>query len=105
MPLIGITSCRKLEDYRQAVLHVGGDVRILDVSMPGMDGLAVCRKLRAHSQTRSTPIILLTSLSAPEDESRGLEAGADDYLTKPINPSRLVARVESHLRRLRTRPG
>ena len=79
------------------------DLMILDVSMPGIDGVTLCRKLRANNQTRSTPIILLTGLVGVDDEARGLEAGADDYLLKPVNPARLVARVESHLRRARLR--
>lgn len=82
-------------------MNVQPDLIIADVSMPGMDGVSLCRKLRSHYHTRNVPFLMLTGLVAVEDESRGLEAGADDYLTKPINPARLVARVESHLRRIR----
>ena len=76
-------------------------VIILDVAMPGMTGLAVCRKLRKHVATRSIPILMLTGLSGIEDEGAGFEAGADDYIAKPVNPAKLVARVEASLRRVR----
>jgi adenylate cyclase len=74
------------------------DLVLLDVLMPGMDGLETCRRLRAMPALRAVPIVLVTSLEAPEDCVRGLEAGADDFIIKPFNPAELQARVRSLLR-------
>jgi len=73
------------------------DLVILDVAMPGMDGLAVCRRMRAKGMT--TPILLLTARDAIADRVAGLDAGADDYLVKPFAPSELAARVRALTRR------
>ncbi|WP_374976794.1 response regulator transcription factor [Microbacterium trichothecenolyticum] len=72
------------------------DLVVLDRMLPGIDGAEVCRRIR---ETRSVPVILLTALGAPEDRVAGLEAGADDYLTKPFSPRELVLRVQAVLRR------
>lgn len=72
---------------------------ILDIMMPGLDGLEVCRQLRADSRTRLIPMIMLTAKSAEADRIVGLELGADDYITKPFSPRELVARVRALLRR------
>jgi len=72
------------------------DIVVLDIMLPGLDGLAVCRKLR---ETTSTPVILLTALGSETDRIAGLEIGADDYVTKPFSPRELVLRVGSVLRR------
>lgn len=78
------------------------DLVVLDVMMPHMDGFDVCRRIRAISP--DTAIIFLTAKGELEDKVRGLQIGADDYLTKPFEPSELVARVQAVLRRtLRTR--
>jgi two-component system sensor histidine kinase/response regulator len=74
------------------------DVILLDVMMPGMDGLEVCRRLKADERWRHTPVILVTSLDSKEDLARGLDAGADDFLSKPVNVLELRARVRSMLR-------
>ena len=74
------------------------DVAVLDVMMPGSDGLALCRDLRRHGGY-SLPVILLTALGEEDDRIAGLEAGADDYLTKPFSPRELALRVRSVLRR------
>jgi DNA-binding response OmpR family regulator len=74
------------------------DVAVLDVMMPGPDGLALCRTLRQRGE-HSVPVILLTALGEEEDRIAGLEAGADDYLTKPFSPRELALRVRSVLRR------
>jgi two-component system response regulator MprA len=77
------------------------DVMIVDVMMPGTDGLAVCRTLRARGDR--TPVLVLTALDAVSDRIEGLDAGADDYLSKPFDLGELVARVRALLRR--SRPG
>lgn len=79
------------------------DVAILDVMMPGPDGLALCRTLRQGGDY-TVPVILLTALSEEDDRIAGLEAGADDYLTKPFSPRELALRVRSVLRRAPTPP-
>ena len=73
------------------------DLVLLDVMMPGMDGFEVCRQLREHPATQSIPIIFLTAKSEMEDERKGLILGASDYITKPISPPILEARVRIHL--------
>ena len=79
-----------------AICKKGGcDLVLLDVMMPGMDGFEVCRRLRAAPETAHLPIILVTALDRPADRVRGLEAGADDFLTKPVDEIALIARVRS----------
>ncbi len=72
---------------------------VLDLMLPGMDGMAVCRKVRADAELRSTPILMLTARSGEDDMVTGLEAGADDYVAKPFSNRVLLARVRSLLRR------
>jgi putative two-component system response regulator len=73
------------------------DLILLDIMMPKMDGYAVCRKLKEDALTRHIPLIFLTAMSDAEDEAKGLALGAVDYITKPINPELLRARVRTHL--------
>ncbi len=73
------------------------DLILLDIMMPEMDGYEVCRRLKAHAVTRDIPIIFLTARSSIEDEQKGLEMGAVDYITKPINPPIVLARVAAQL--------
>jgi len=75
------------------------DLVILDLMLPGVDGLEVCRALRQGASTRGLPIIMLTARSEESDRIAGLDLGADDYVTKPFSPSELVARVGALLRR------
>jgi len=75
------------------------DVAVLDVMMPGPDGLTLCRQL-SDARRLVTSVILLTALGEEDDRIAGLEAGADDYLTKPFSPRELVLRVRSVLRRM-----
>ena len=72
---------------------------ILDLMLPGMDGLAVCSAIRRTPSVSGTPIVMLTARTAEEDVVRGLELGADDYITKPFSNAILVARVKAALRR------
>lgn len=74
------------------------DIILLDVMMPGMDGFEVCRKVKANPNVAHIPIIMVTALDQPKDRVMGLEAGADDFLTKPIQDMPLFARVKSLVR-------
>ncbi|GBR76604.1 phosphate regulon transcriptional regulatory protein PhoB [Candidatus Termititenax persephonae] len=75
------------------------DALILDLMLPGLDGLEICKRLRGQSRTAGLPIIMLTARTEETDKIVGLELGADDYVTKPFSPKELVARVKSLLRR------
>ena len=75
------------------------DLVILDLMLPGMDGLLVCQAMRADKATAAIPIIMLTARGDEADRIAGLELGADDYVTKPFSPKELVARVAARLRR------
>ncbi|MEX2250373.1 MAG: response regulator, partial [Parvibaculum sp.] len=74
------------------------DIILLDVMMPGMDGFEVCRRLKAAPETVHIPVVMVTALDQPADRVQGLEAGADDFLTKPLNDLALFARVKSLVR-------
>ena len=77
------------------------DLVVSDVSMPGMDGYELCRQLKSDSRTASIPVIMLTSRSLIEEKVRGFEAGADDYLVKPFDPTELDLRIKALLARVR----
>ncbi len=77
----------------------GPDLVILDLMLPGIDGLEVCKQLKAEPKTRHIPIIMLTAKGEESDIVTGLELGADDYVTKPFSPKVLIARVRRTLRR------
>jgi two-component system alkaline phosphatase synthesis response regulator PhoP len=76
------------------------DCVVLDVMLPGLDGLQVCRALRSDPATAAIPIIMLTARAEESDRIRGLELGADDYVAKPFSPGELVARIRALLRRV-----
>jgi len=80
------------------------DLIVLDLMLPGLDGLSVCRKLRAQPQTQEIPIVILTAKGEESDVVIGLEMGADDYVTKPFSPKELLARIRAVLRRPRQSP-
>lgn len=94
----GLTTsvCRSGDSVMSAFTSFRPDVVLLDLMLPGMDGMQVCRQIRSAS---AVPIIMLTAKSDTADIVRGLEAGADDYVTKPFKNSELVARVRARLRR------
>src|SRR5690606_10126990 len=77
------------------------DLVVLDWMLPKVSGIEVCRRLRSRHETRNLPIILLTARGEESDRVRGLDTGADDYLTKPFSMTELVARIRAVLRRIR----
>jgi two-component system, OmpR family, alkaline phosphatase synthesis response regulator PhoP len=74
------------------------DVAVLDVSMPGLDGVAITEQMRSSEATRRIPVILLTASANPGDVAKGLAAGAEDYVTKPFSPELLESRVSAVLK-------
>src|SRR5215211_8678511 len=86
------------EEALAAVASIDPDLILLDVLMPKIDGIEVCRRLKGASDAPFIPIILITARSGTQDVIAGLDAGADEYLTKPIDQGALVARVRSALR-------
>jgi DNA-binding response OmpR family regulator len=92
-------------DGKQALERVEAeapDLILLDVRMPIMDGFTVCRALKGNEATRLIPIVIMTTLDGIEDRIRGIEAGADDFLTKPVNERELIARIRTTLRHKHT---
>jgi putative two-component system response regulator len=73
------------------------DLILLDVMMPGMDGYEVCQRLKANPETASIPVVFVTAKAETEDEQTGFDVGAVDYITKPVNPALVNARVRTHL--------
>ena len=87
------------EEGETVIRHELPDLLVLDWMLPGQSGVGLARKLRADERTRELPIIMLTARVHEEDKIQGLEAGADDYVTKPFSPKELVARIRAVLRR------
>lgn len=85
------------EALRRAVSADPPDLILLDIMMPGMDGYEVCTRLKSDEKTANIPVIFVTAMSEVEDETRGLELGAIDYITKPLSPPIVKARVKNHL--------
>ncbi|MEK9685264.1 MAG: winged helix-turn-helix domain-containing protein, partial [Rhodospirillaceae bacterium] len=77
------------------------DLVVLDWMLPGASGIEICRQVRAKSQSKHLPVIMVTARGAEGDRVRGLETGADDYLVKPFSPAELIARIKALLRRSR----
>ena len=85
-------------DALDSIRRMKPDIVLLDVMMPGIDGIEVCRQIKSDSQTHHIPVVMVTALDQPEDRVKGLEAGADDFLTKPVNDMALFCRVKSLVR-------
>src|SRR5213080_1560777 len=85
--------------------HNPPSVIVLDLMLPGMNGMELCRRLRRENQTRRTPIIMLTAKTSEADRVAGLDLGADDYIAKPFSVRELVARVRAVLRRIEGEAG
>jgi phosphate regulon transcriptional regulator PhoB len=100
--------CRAVASGADALHRVKAatpDLVVLDLMLPGMDGLDVCRRLRGDPRSAGVPIIMLTAKADEVDRVLGLEMGADDYVVKPFSPKELVARVRAVLRRTRPAAG
>ncbi|MBF0285311.1 MAG: response regulator [Magnetococcales bacterium] len=98
------TTARDGPAMRAELVRGAPDLVVLDLMLPGEDGLTLCRTLRADPVTANLPVIMLTARAEETDRIVGLEMGADDYLPKPFNPRELLARVKSVLRRARATP-
>jgi len=85
-------------DALEAVYKSRPDIVLLDVMMPGIDGVEVCKRIKSNPETQHIPVIMITALDQPEDRVRGLEAGADDFLTKPVSDISLFCRIKSLVR-------
>lgn len=92
-----VSAARDAAHARRILSGLDFDLIVLDVMMPGEDGVSLCNHIR---QTRSTPVMLLTARAETEDRIKGLEAGADDYLAKPFEPKELLLRINAILRRM-----
>lgn len=85
-------------DALEAVQRTKPDIVLLDIMMPGIDGIEVCKRIKADPAIHHIPVVMVTALDQPEDRVRGLEAGADDFLTKPVNDISLFCRIKSLVR-------
>lgn len=94
-----VTTVQTGEDALHSVRTNRPDVIILDLMLPGVDGVDVCRKIKRDPESRSIPVLMLTARTEDSDIVAGLEVGADDYITKPFSPKVLAARVRTALRR------
>jgi two-component system alkaline phosphatase synthesis response regulator PhoP len=99
-----VTAVTLGEDGLQLARSTAPDLILLDLMLPGMDGLEVCRRLKLDAKTRQVPIIMLTAKGEEADIVTGLELGAEDYITKPFSTRVLLARVRAVLRRRRSAP-
>ncbi len=93
-----VISATSGEEALEAIEKTPPDIVLLDVMMPGMDGFEVCRRIKSNPRTAHIPVVMVTALDHPKDRVTGLEAGADDFLTKPVHDIALFARVRSLVR-------
>jgi len=93
--------CTNGDDALVALAEETPDLAILDWMLPGISGIEICRQIRARSETRDMPVIMITARGEEEDRVRGLDTGADDYMTKPLSMAELTARIKAVLRRRR----
>ena len=100
-----VSSASSGEEALRQVRHASPDIVLLDLMLPAMGGLEVCRKLRQDPATVALPIVMLTAKGDEVDRVLGLELGADDYIVKPFSPKELLARVRAVLRRAKPAPG
>jgi DNA-binding response OmpR family regulator len=94
---VRVVTAADASEALDAVLADRPDLVLLDVNLPDLSGLEVCRRLRADARTRGTKVVMLTAAAQRDDVERGQAAGADDYLTKPFSPVRLLSLVEALL--------
>lgn len=92
-----VLSAHNGEEALKMILDEAPDLIVLDVMMPRIDGIEVCRAIKAKEETSHTPVILLTAKDRDADKERGLDAGADRYMTKPFSPSKLVEEIRALL--------
>lgn len=94
-----VSSCSRGDEGMDAIRRRRPDLVLLDVMLPGLDGFAICKRIRDTASLSATRVIMLTARTQNEDVVRGLECGADDYVTKPFDRKVLVARIRAVLRR------
>lgn len=99
-----VASVSSGEEALAAVGDKRPDLALLDLMLPGIDGLEVCRRLKASEETERIPVVMLTAKGEESDIVAGLDLGADDYITKPFSPKVLIARVRAVLRRMQEAP-
>lgn len=94
-----VTEAEDFDIAQEAIVEPYPEIILLDWMLPGGSGIQLAKKLKQHEHTKDIPIIMLTARGEEEDKVRGLDAGADDYITKPFSPKELIARIKAVLRR------
>ena len=96
-----VSSADSGDEALLAIEEISPDIVVLDWMIPGVSGIEVCRRLKSSSKTKAIPVIMLSARTEEQDRVRGLETGADDYVTKPYSVAELLARIKTQLRRTR----